>query len=82
MDAPERGVPPSGWTTAYLAVHPGAEEAAHRPLSPVEGVSFARRAHTPAHVSRRGAWAARWGSRGGFRSTGKWERSHLTVRGR
>ncbi|MEU9350897.1 acetylxylan esterase [Streptomyces griseoloalbus] len=42
-------VPPYGEITAYLAVHRGAEEAARRTLSYVEGVSFARRAHAPAH---------------------------------
>jgi cephalosporin-C deacetylase len=35
--------------TAYLAVHRGAEEAAYRTLSHLEGISFARRAQTPAH---------------------------------
>ncbi|MFJ7174922.1 acetylxylan esterase [Streptomyces massasporeus] len=34
---------------AYLAVHRGAEDAACRTLSYVEGVSFARRARAPAH---------------------------------
>ncbi|GAA3159762.1 acetylxylan esterase [Streptomyces virens] len=42
-------LPPYGEITAYLAVHRGAEEAAHRTLSYLEGVSFARRAHAPAH---------------------------------
>ncbi|MFC8422133.1 acetylxylan esterase [Streptomyces sp. NPDC057236] len=42
-------VPPYGEITAYLSVHRGAEEAAYRTLSYVEGVSFARRAHAPAH---------------------------------
>ncbi|MGC0328958.1 cephalosporin-C deacetylase [Streptomyces sp. SAI-170] len=41
--------PPYGEITAYLSVHRGAETAAHRTLSYVEGVSFARRAHAPAH---------------------------------
>ncbi|GAB7105075.1 acetylxylan esterase [Streptomyces phaeofaciens JCM 4814] len=40
---------PYGEITAYLAVHRGAEQAAHRTLSYLEGVSFARRAHAPAH---------------------------------
>ncbi|MFD7686447.1 acetylxylan esterase [Streptomyces sp. NPDC059781] len=42
-------VPPYGEITAYLSVHRGAEEAVYRTLSYVEGVSFARRAHAPAH---------------------------------
>jgi cephalosporin-C deacetylase len=41
--------PPYGEIIAYLSVHRGAEAAAHRTLSYVEGVSFARRAHAPAH---------------------------------
>lgn len=40
---------PYGEISTYLAVHRGAEEAAYRTLSYVEGVSFARRAHAPAH---------------------------------
>lgn len=40
---------PYGEVAAYLSVHRGAEEAALRTLSYVEGVSFARRAHAPAH---------------------------------
>ncbi|MET8022709.1 acetylxylan esterase [Streptomyces avermitilis] len=40
---------PYGEITAYLAVHRGAEAAAYRTLSYVEGVSFARRATAPAH---------------------------------
>ncbi|MEZ0161472.1 acetylxylan esterase [Streptomyces griseorubens] len=40
---------PYGEITAYLAVHRGAEEAVHRTLSYVEGISFARRAQAPAH---------------------------------
>jgi cephalosporin-C deacetylase len=40
---------PYGEITAYLTVHRGAEEAAYRTLSYVEGVSFARRAAAPAH---------------------------------
>ncbi|MER7742789.1 acetylxylan esterase [Streptomyces sp. NPDC096538] len=42
-------LPPYGEISAYLAVHRGAEEAAHRTLGHVEGISFARRAHAPAH---------------------------------
>ncbi|MDT0401716.1 acetylxylan esterase [Streptomyces edwardsiae] len=42
-------VPPYGEISAYLSVHRGAEQAAYRTLSYVEGVSFARRAHAPAH---------------------------------
>lgn len=42
-------VPPYGEITAYLSVHRGAEEAAYRTLSYVEGVSFARLAYAPAH---------------------------------
>ncbi|MGW0575300.1 acetylxylan esterase [Streptomyces sp. NPDC002920] len=40
---------PYGEIAAYLAVHRGAEEAAYRTLSYIEGISFARRAHAPAH---------------------------------
>ncbi|MGW0941125.1 acetylxylan esterase [Streptomyces sp. NPDC002623] len=40
---------PYGEIAAYLSVHRGTEEAAYRTLSYVEGVSFARRAHAPAH---------------------------------
>ncbi|MEU0897966.1 acetylxylan esterase [Streptomyces massasporeus] len=40
---------PYGEIAAYLAVHRGAEAAACRTLSYVEGVSFARRARAPAH---------------------------------
>jgi cephalosporin-C deacetylase len=40
---------PYGEIGAYLSVHRGMEEAAYRTLSYVEGVSFARRAATPAH---------------------------------
>ncbi|MFE1260064.1 acetylxylan esterase [Streptomyces albogriseolus] len=40
---------PYGEISAYLAVHRGAEEAAHRTLAYVEGISFARRAQAPAH---------------------------------
>ncbi|MFF7378207.1 acetylxylan esterase [Streptomyces massasporeus] len=40
---------PYGEIAAYLAVHRGAEDAARRTLSYVEGVSFARRAQAPAH---------------------------------
>ncbi|MFI2432704.1 acetylxylan esterase [Streptomyces sp. NPDC018693] len=40
---------PYGEITGYLAVHRGAERAARRTLSYVEGISFARRAHAPAH---------------------------------
>ncbi|MEV6958081.1 acetylxylan esterase [Streptomyces sp. NPDC051207] len=40
---------PYGEIAAYLAVHRGAERAAYRTLSYLEGVSFARRAHAPAH---------------------------------
>ncbi|MEU2910777.1 acetylxylan esterase [Streptomyces massasporeus] len=40
---------PYGEIAAYLAVHRGAEDAACRTLSYVEGVSFARRAQAPAH---------------------------------
>ncbi|MDL5204355.1 acetylxylan esterase [Streptomyces sp. ALI-76-A] len=41
--------PPYGEITAYLSVHRGAEQAAYRTLSYLEGVSFARRARAPAH---------------------------------
>ncbi|MCX3062944.1 acetylxylan esterase [Streptomyces beihaiensis] len=40
---------PYGEIAAYLAVHRGAETAARRTLSYVEGISFARRARCPAH---------------------------------
>ncbi|MFJ2816059.1 acetylxylan esterase [Streptomyces sp. NPDC087294] len=40
---------PYGEMAAYLAVHRGAEPAAYRTLSYLEGISFARRAHAPAH---------------------------------
>jgi cephalosporin-C deacetylase len=40
---------PYGEITAYLSVHRGAEQAAYRTLSYVEGISFARRAQSPAH---------------------------------
>lgn len=40
---------PYGEIAAYLAVHRGAETAAYRTLSYLEGASFARRAHAPAH---------------------------------
>ncbi|MFF3333505.1 acetylxylan esterase [Streptomyces sp. NPDC002888] len=40
---------PYGEIAAYLSVHRGAEQAAHRTLSYLEGISFARRAHAPAH---------------------------------
>ncbi|GGM12220.1 acetylxylan esterase [Streptomyces fumigatiscleroticus] len=40
---------PYGEITAYLSVHRGAERAAYRTLSYMEGISFARRAHAPAH---------------------------------
>ncbi|MEU3254570.1 acetylxylan esterase [Streptomyces sp. NPDC006997] len=40
---------PYGEIAAYLAVHRGAERSAHRTLAYLEGVSFARRAHAPAH---------------------------------
>ncbi|MFD5341370.1 acetylxylan esterase [Streptomyces hawaiiensis] len=40
---------PYGEIAAYLSVHRGAEHAARRTLSYVEGVSFARRAQAPAH---------------------------------
>ncbi|MFF3848760.1 acetylxylan esterase [Streptomyces sp. NPDC002328] len=40
---------PYGEIAAYLAVHRGAEGPAYRTLSYVEGISFARRAHAPAH---------------------------------
>ncbi|MEU6357379.1 acetylxylan esterase [Streptomyces sp. NPDC047072] len=40
---------PYGEISAYLSVHRGAEEAAYRTLSFMEGVSFARRAQAPAH---------------------------------
>ncbi|MBC9712778.1 acetylxylan esterase [Streptomyces sp. TRM66268-LWL] len=40
---------PYGEISAYLAVHRGAETAAYRTLSYLEGISFARRAQAPAH---------------------------------
>jgi cephalosporin-C deacetylase len=40
---------PYGEITAYLAVHRDAERAAYDTLSYLEGMSFARRAHAPAH---------------------------------
>ncbi|MEV6168960.1 acetylxylan esterase [Streptomyces sp. NPDC051954] len=40
---------PYGEIAAYLTVHRGAEQAAYRTLSYLEGISFARRAHAPAH---------------------------------
>ncbi|PAZ11368.1 acetylxylan esterase [Streptomyces sp. SA15] len=40
---------PYGEITAYLSVHRGAEQAAHRSLAYMEGISFARRAQAPAH---------------------------------
>lgn len=40
---------PYGEITAYLSVHRGAERAAHDTLAHMEGISFARRAHAPAH---------------------------------
>lgn len=40
---------PYGEIARYLSVHRGAEEAAYRTLSYVEGVSFARRAQAPVH---------------------------------
>jgi len=40
---------PYGEITAYLSVHRGAERAAYRTLSYLEGISFARRAQAPAH---------------------------------
>ncbi|MEU4981748.1 acetylxylan esterase [Streptomyces sp. NPDC021969] len=40
---------PYGEIAAYLSVHRGAESAAYRTLTYLEGVSFARRAHAPAH---------------------------------
>lgn len=40
---------PYGEIVAYLAVHRGAQEAALRTLSYVDAVTFARRAHAPAH---------------------------------
>ncbi|MFE9701967.1 acetylxylan esterase [Streptomyces sp. NPDC005930] len=67
---------PYGEIAAYLSVHRGAESAAYRTLSYLEGVSFARRARAPAHfgVGLRdtvcppsGAYAAfnRYGERSG-----------------
>ncbi|WP_108987587.1 acetylxylan esterase [Streptomyces coelicoflavus] len=40
---------PYGEIAAYLSVHRGAERAAYRTLSYLEGASFARRAQAPAH---------------------------------
>ncbi|MDT0611503.1 acetylxylan esterase [Streptomyces lancefieldiae] len=40
---------PYGEIAAYLSVRRGSENAAHRTLSYLEGVSFARRAHAPGH---------------------------------
>ncbi|MCF1593293.1 acetylxylan esterase [Streptomyces muensis] len=40
---------PYGEITAYLSVHRGAERAAYDTLAHMEGISFARRAHAPAH---------------------------------
>ncbi len=40
---------PYGEITAYLSVHRGAARAAYDTLSYLEGISFARRAHAPAH---------------------------------
>jgi cephalosporin-C deacetylase len=40
---------PYGEIAGYLSVHRGAERAAYRTLSYLEGVSFARRAQAPAH---------------------------------
>ncbi|WP_155059394.1 acetylxylan esterase [Streptomyces blattellae] len=40
---------PYGEIVAYLTVHRGAEQAAYRTLSYMEGISFARRAHAPTH---------------------------------
>ncbi|MFF4833054.1 acetylxylan esterase [Streptomyces sp. NPDC001315] len=40
---------PYGEITAYLSVHRGSEQAAYRTLAYLEGISFARRAHAPAH---------------------------------
>ncbi|MGP4007818.1 acetylxylan esterase [Streptomyces sp. 4N124] len=40
---------PYGEIVAYLTVHRGAEQAAYRTLSYLEGISFARRAHAPTH---------------------------------
>ncbi|GCB45310.1 acetylxylan esterase [Streptomyces sp. NL15-2K] len=40
---------PYGEITAYLSVRRGAEQAAYRTLSYLEGISFARRAQAPAH---------------------------------
>ncbi|WP_210584202.1 acetylxylan esterase [Streptomyces sp. GESEQ-35] len=47
LDLTEAG--PYGEIAAYLTVHRGTEQAAYRTLSYLEGVSFARRAHAPAH---------------------------------
>jgi cephalosporin-C deacetylase len=40
---------PYGEIATYLSVHRGAERSAYRTLAHVEGISFARRAHAPAH---------------------------------
>ena len=40
---------PYGEIAAYLSVHRDAERAAYTTLSYLEGISFARRAHAPAH---------------------------------
>jgi cephalosporin-C deacetylase len=40
---------PYGEIVAYLTVHRGAEQAAYRTLSYMEGISFARRAHAATH---------------------------------
>ncbi|KOG21084.1 acetylxylan esterase [Streptomyces viridochromogenes] len=40
---------PYGEITAYLSVHRDAERAAYATLAYMEGISFARRAHAPAH---------------------------------
>ncbi|CAM5340641.1 acetylxylan esterase [Streptomyces aurantiogriseus] len=40
---------PYGEIATYLSVHRGTEQPAYRTLSYVEGISFARRAHAPAH---------------------------------
>lgn len=40
---------PYGEIAAYLSVHRGAERAAYDTLAHMEGISFGRRAHAPAH---------------------------------
>ncbi|MGW1612995.1 acetylxylan esterase [Streptomyces sp. NPDC002285] len=40
---------PYGEIATYLSVHRGAERAAYDTLAHIEGISFARRAHAPAH---------------------------------